>query len=328
MKAELASTLMRTNSDGAGVTGGPKATAVNRLASTAPASFAQSTPLISSGSSHQQQQQQQQQSGEAASLSNSSRPFIGLKGPAQRPAAAAALAIPGQSKTISSGGKGTSFDDDSKASAAALQDAPVLPHSTRPMVRVGGGAGSGVSAAPQRIQKPVGARSTVPSAVADDEEINTQLQMLTVMATTWTQREGALLSLNDLLLKRPPSPLQVERTVDAVSERLADPHPRVACACMLVLNSLLQVAPIPLSPRIDSLLPRVFTRASEAKRTAAGASGCPQEAAFSWLASLRDIVPADVLLPQLVRCIDAPQLPLRGRLLALDMLASSAMNHR
>ena len=94
------------------------------------------------------------------------------------------------------------------------------------------------------------------------------------------------------------------------------------------MPTLLQAAPVPLSPRIDLLLPRVFGRASEAKRATAGAAGCPQEAAFGWLAAVRDVVPADVLLPHLLRCADAPQLPLRGRLLALDMLASSATNHR
>jgi hypothetical protein len=170
----------------------------------------------------------------------------------------------------------------------------------------------------------------VPSsgAVATDDEMTVQVQVLTISANSWTQRESALLSLNDLLLKRPPSPLQVERLIDAISERLADPHPKVACACMLVLHTLLQVAPVSLSPRIDLLLPRVFARASEVKRAPAGAAGCPQEAAFAWLAALRDVLPADILLPQLLRCIDAPQLPLRGRLLSLDMLASSAMNHR
>jgi hypothetical protein len=324
---------MRTNSDGAGFMGpGLKATVSNRLASTAPASLAQSTPLISGASGHQQQheQLQQQQLNEASSMSSSSRPFISLKGAPQRHAAAAVV-IPVQNKTsgTSSGGKGNFVEDEYKTSAAAHQPPPISLQSTKPVGRAGGGGGgSGVAAAPQRVQKPVGTGAGSATAAAGDEELTAQLQILTITATTWTQRESALLSLNDLLLKRPPSPLQVERTVDAVSERLADPHPRVACACMQVLHSLLQVAPIPLSPRIDILLPRVFARASEAKRAATGASGCPQEAAFAWLAAIRDVVPADVLLPQLLRCIDAPQLPLRGRLLVLDMLSSSAMNHR
>ena len=273
----------------------------------------------------------------------SSRPFAGLKGAPQRPAAAAAAAAaPVQSKNSGSVGRGHTVDDDHKTSAAALPPSLPFSQSTGHMGRAGGGGGgggggvgvgvggaSGVGAAPQRIQKPAAPSSgCAPSAAAAEEEISSQLHILTITATTWSQRESALLSLNDLLLKRPPSSLQVERTVDAVSERLADPHPRAACACMVVLHSLLQLAPVPLTPRIDILLPRVFARASEVKRAAAAASGCPQEAAFSWLAAVRDVVPADVLLPQLLRCIDAPQLQLRGRLLALDMLTSSAMNHR
>ncbi len=270
----------------------------------------------------------------------SSRPFSGLKGAPQRPAAAAAAVAAVQSKNIGSVGRGHTVDDDHKTLAVGMQPSLAFSQSTGHMGRPGAGAGggggggggggaSGVGAAPQRIQKPAASgASYAPSSAAADDEIASQLQILTITAITWSQRESALLSLNDLLLKRPPSPLQVERTVDAVSERLADPHPRVACACMVVLHSLLQLAPVPLTPRIDILLPRVFARASEVKRAAAAASGCPQEAAFSWLAAVRDVVPADVLLPQLLRCIDAPQLQLRGRLLALDMLTSSAMNHR
>ena len=161
--------------------------------------------------------------------------------------------------------------------------------------------------APQRVQKPAGAAggssAAAAAAAAADEEVALQLTALTITATSWTQREAALLSLNDALLKRTPQSLQVERTVDAVAERLADPHPRVACACMLVLHTLLQVAPVPLSPRIDILLPRVFARASEVKRVTQGGGGgqCPQEAAFAWLAAVRDAVPADVLLPQVRR---------------------------
>jgi len=94
------------------------------------------------------------------------------------------------------------------------------------------------------------------------------------------------------------------------------------------LRSLLQLAPEFLAPHIFIVLPSVFDRASEVKRAAAAASASPQEAAFSWLTAVRDIVPAEVLLPQLLRCIDTPQLRLRSRLLALDMLASSANNHR
>jgi hypothetical protein len=300
----------------------PKAALANRLASTAPAGFAQSTPL--GGGSHIQNQQQQQTQGDALSLS---RPFGGLKGAPKR--AVATLAICNQSKSNSAGGRGFSGNDDHKPIAADTPSLSLLSQSTGPSGR--GTVGSGVGAAPQRIQKSAsaGAGSAPASAAAAiDQEVTIQLQALTITATSWTQRESALLLLNDLLLKRVPTPLQVERTVDAVSERLTDPHPRVACACMLVLQTLLQVAPVPLSPRIDLLLPRVFARASEAKRATAGASGCPQEAAFAWLAAVRDVVPADVLLPHLLRCIDAPQLPLRGRLLALDMLSSSAMNHK
>ena len=243
---------------------------------------------------------------------------------------AAAAAAPVQNRTVSSAGNnGFSIDDEYKTSS-------VLSQSTGPIGRVVGvTSGTGVAAAPQRVHKTAGAGATTApasasasAAAAADEEITAQLQALTITATSWTQRESALLSLNDALSKRVPSPLQVERVVDAVAERLADPHPKVACACVSLLHTLLQCAPVPLSPRIDLLLPRVFARASEAKRSTAGAAGCPQEAAFGWLAAVRDVVPADVLLPQLVRCIDAPQLPLRGRLLALDMLASSATNHR
>ena len=278
---------------------GPKSAVANRLASTAPASFAQSTPLISGGD----RSQHQQQAGEASSMAVSSRPFSGLKGAPQRPAAAAA---PVQSKNSGSVGRGHTVDDDHKTLAAALPPSLPFSQSTGHMGRAGGGGGgggggvggaSGVGAAPQRIQKPAAPSSgCAPSAAAAEEEISSQLHILTITATTWSQRESALLSLNDLLLKRPPSSLQVERTVDAVSERLADPHPRAACACMVVLHSLLQLAPVPLTPRIDILLPRVFARASEVKPAAAAASGCPQEAAFSWLAAVRDVVPADVLL--------------------------------
>ena len=318
----LTSALLRTNSDGVAAAGsGPKAAAANRLASTAPANFAQSTPL-SSGSGSQQQQQQQQQS-EAGSMSGSTRPFVGLKGAAQRPTAAAQT-VPAQTKPA--GGKGFTVDDDYRAAAAA--PAAVMSQSTAPLGRAAG-AGGGLGAAPQRVQKPPAAGAApAAAAAAAEEEIAAQLQALTITATSWTHREAALLALNDLLSKRAPTPLQVERTVDAVAERLADPHPKVACACIAVLHTLLQAAPVPLSPRIDLLLPRVFGRASEAKRATAGAAGCPQEAAFGWLAAVRDVVPPDVLLPHLLRCTDAPQLPLRGRLLALDMLASSATNHR
>jgi hypothetical protein len=271
-----------------------------------------------------------QQQSEAGSGSSSSRAFAGLKGGAQR-AVTAAPVIPVQNKTVSSAsGKTFSVDDESKTPVVGA--AAIMSQSMGPMGRVvGGSTGIGVAAAPQRVQKiaVTGTIAAPPAATAaSDEEIAVQLQALTITATSWTQRESALLSLNDVITKRAPTPLQVERVVDAVAERLADPHPRVACACISVLNTLLQVAPVPLSPRIDLLLPRLFARASEAKRATAGAPGCPQEAAFGWLAAVRDVVPADVLLPQLVRCIDAPQLLLRGRLLALDMLASSATNHR